>query len=575
MCDLEGMPSAVAAARPRRFRLPGASGLRIVVIAAASVAALLSVVIAAVLVVGMSDWGSESLRREAERVIEGAAGFDVTSSIGPTRLTFDGSRFLALELADVGFANAGTTAPILKAGAMRFGIRLAPLLTGRLQLGSASLSNARVDFGAIPLAGKPDWTASLRNERGLVDPDKIVPLLFTQIDAIMGMVGNGSTQGLDLDDVVFVIPVNGQTREVTVQSGTIAEASPGVLSVQVAADVAGRAVTIDGTATRDAASGRIGSLDIKVTGEALAAAVSGAPVKSMNQLGGFSIGITGHDLIGADPARLVLQASLEKSVIDFGARGLLQGNVDFGLTLQSGSGKVEIDRLKVEVGRNSLEFNGAFGPQPASASGTDAPAYRYELLSTRTIAAPEESPERPLPFGMKVSGVYDPATRDHASGRHLDGQRFGRGHRHSARRTGGGQGARLCHGARRAGNAGRAFQAALAVLRRSQGAALGLQPCVRRHGARQPHRDEGAAGPDRRWRAAVAEEISARFEIDGTRFDTAGSDPAGARRRGVVEVHGNDVDVSIVSGTSLPAERPTGAGEQRDDGGARRSTSRR
>lgn len=550
------MPSAVAAGRPGGLRIPGAGGLRIVAIAAASVAALLSIVIAAVLVVGMSDWGSDSLRREAERVIEGAVGFDVSSTIGPTRLTFDGSRFLALELADVDLVNARTAAPILKAGAMRFGIRLFPLLTGRLLLGSASLSNARVDFGAIPLAGNTDWTARLRNERGLIDPDKIVPLLFAQIDAIMGMVGNGSTQGLDLEDVVFVIPVNGQTREVTVQSGTISESSPGVLSVEVAADVAGRAVSIEGTATRDAASGRIGSLDIQVKGEALAATATGAPVKSMNQLGGFSIGITGHDLIGAEPARLALQASLEQSVLDFGARGLLKGDVDFGLTLQAGSGKVEIDRLKVEVGRNSLEFNGAFGPQPASESGTDAPAYRYELLSTRTIAAPEESPEKPLPFSMRVSGVYDPATRIMRADEINMASDSG-----AARGT-----------ARVELVEGKApgFAMALDVRRMQVAHFKQLWPFFAGPKARLWVFNHVFGGTVRSSRIELkvqpgrigdgvplsTEEISARFEIDGTRFDTAGLIPPVRDASGVVEVHGNDVDVSIVTGTSyLPSGR--------------------
>lgn len=530
--------------------------LRLAVLSAASLAGLVSIAIAAVLIVGMSGWGSESLRREAERVIEQAAGFDVTSSIGPARLTFDGSRFLALELSDVAFANTATEAPILKAGAMRFGIRLFPLLTGKLQLGSASLSDARVDFGAIPLEGKPDWTAALRNERGLIDPDRIVPLIFAQIDSIMDMAGSGSTQGLDLENVVFVVPVSGQAREVTVRSGTIAASSPGVLSVEVDADVAGRAVAIAGTASRDAVSGRVGALDLSIEGQALEASAEAAPVKSMNQLGGFKLAVTGHDATGAGPALLRFFASLEKSSLDFGARGVLQGNVDLGVSLLAGSGKVEVDRLKVDVGRNSLDFNGAFGPKPAAADASEPPLYRYELVSTRTIAAPEESPEKALPFGLKVSGVFDPVSRvlsaDEIGIRSDSGEAAGT--------------------ARVDLEEGKAPGIAMAL--DVQGMQVShfkqLWPFFAGPKARQWVFNHVFGGTVRASRIEMMvqpgrigdgvplsnEEIFARFEIDDTRFDTAGLIPPVRDASGVVEVRGNDVDLSIVSGVSyLPSGR--------------------
>ena len=131
--DLGAFPSAAELdPRPRRRWLP-ARARKILLATFAGAAGLVLLLVLAVYAIGVSGFGSEQLRVAAERNLEKFAGFDITASVGPARITFDASRFLALEVRDVSLKHASDGSAIADAGMVRFGVRLLPLLSGRCQ----------------------------------------------------------------------------------------------------------------------------------------------------------------------------------------------------------------------------------------------------------------------------------------------------------------------------------------------------------------------------------------------------------------------------------------------------------
>ncbi|TGV05055.1 hypothetical protein EN816_36810, partial [Mesorhizobium sp. M8A.F.Ca.ET.173.01.1.1] len=129
---------------------------------------------------GTSGIGTERLRAEAETAIEKLAGVDVNVTVGPARLTLDGSSFVALQVSDVSLKTADGK-PMADVGRVRFGIRLLPLLSGDVRLTSARFSDARIMVAAMP-SGGGDWTTALRNEDGLVDPEKVSATVFSGVN---------------------------------------------------------------------------------------------------------------------------------------------------------------------------------------------------------------------------------------------------------------------------------------------------------------------------------------------------------------------------------------------------------
>jgi len=563
--DLAGMPSA--AGQHRHWR-PGSYGLRRAVrlfcggLAGAAIVAGLFAGI--VMLVGLSGWGSERLRAEAEKAIERVAGVPVEATIGPARLTLDGSRLIAIELNDVEVRDARSGAAMLRAGEMRFGIRLLPLLTGKVQLGSATIADARIDIGALPRTGGTDWSAILRDERGLVDPDRVPEVLFGQLNLVMNAVEAGQARTLDLANVAVIAPEGDRVHTLDIATASFAETAPGTLFIAVAAVMDGRPLTLEGEAVRDAATRRIASVDISLAGDALPGDTAVPPRGSVTQLGGFSVALKGGEGDPGKPATLGVVARMKQSVLDLGARGAFVGDMDLDMTFAEGSRKVEINSLRLVTGRNSLEFNGAIGPRPPGERANDVPAYRYELVSTRTVVAPEGSPEPALDFRMRIAGIFDPLTRilsaDDIAVKSGPGEALG-----TARVT---------------FVEGKAPGIALALeLEKMQVAHVKqLWPFFSGPKARawvfahvfggrvDSSRIEFRVEPGRLGNGVPlsAEEVSARFAISDTRFDTAGLIPPVRDASGIVEVHGNDFDVTLEEGTVyMPSGRTVAASNGR------------
>ncbi|RTL97214.1 MAG: hypothetical protein EKK31_27390 [Hyphomicrobiales bacterium] len=558
--DLAKLPSACSvpplgrAAVRRRFRILGRvfAGLCAFVLLAA----------AGVYVLGASGIGTERLRAEAEAAIERLAGVDVNVTVGAARLTLDGSSFVALQVNDVSLKTADGK-PMADIGRVRFGMRLLPLLSGDLRLTSARFSNAHIVVAAMP-SGGGDWTAALRNENGLVDPNKVSAAVFASVNDALDAVREDSIRQIDLRNVEFELPDTWLVKRVTVSSATVAQTGAGRMQFSYDADVDGRHATLTATATRDATARRIASLeaDLEIEGAGSSGEGSSAevgPAADGARLGSIALKLSGSEASGDNPSRLAASLSLTGSVLDLDERGLLPVDADANATLVAGSNKISVDRLLIRNGRSSFDFAGSIGPKPAVAG--EEPAYRYDLTSDGSTLAPSESPEPALQFLARVAGVYQPKSRK------LVAEQIGV----------------------RSGGSGEVLGAA--ALSFIDDGSPGISLSLNVHDMPVSHVKQlwpwfsarnarlwvlgnlfGGTVTDANLQFQVApgrlgngvpltgDEVFGRFQIEGSRFDTAGRIPPVRDAVGAVAFHGNDVDISLSSGSVyMPSGRTVAA----------------
>lgn len=551
--DLGAFPSACKVPPLGRARI--GRGFRILGRLVAGLGALVLLAAAGVYVLGASGFGTERLRAEAETAIEKLAGFDVDVAVGPARLTLDGSSFIALQVSDVVLKTADGK-PMADAGRVRFGIRLIPLLSGEVRLTSARVSDAHIVAAAMP-SGGGDWTAALRNEDGLVDPEKLADAVFANVNHALDAVREDSMRQIDLSNVEFVLPDAGSVKRVTVADASVLQTGLGSMQFSATADVDGRALTVAATATRDPAARRVSALDASVG----LAEAKGAATPTGGKLGTVALKLTGSEGAGETASRLVASLSLAGAVLDLGTRGLLPADVDANATLISGSNKIQVDRLLLKTGRSTFDFAGSIGPKPASGTAGEEPAYRYDLTSDRSILAPSESPEPALDFVARVAGVYQ--TKSHK----LLAEQIGV-------RSGGSSEVMGTASVTFVDGKAPGISVSLNVHDMPVSHVKQLWPWFSARNARLWVLNNLFGGrvvnasvgfqvvPDRLGNGVPlsADEVFGRFQIEGSRFDTAGRIPPIRDAVGEVSFHGNDVDVALTSGSVfMPSGRTVAA----------------
>lgn len=548
--DLGKFPSACNVPPLGQARI--GRGFRILTRLVAGFCAFVLLAAVAVYVIGASGFGTERLRAEAETAIEKLAGVDVDVTVGPARLTLDGSSFIALQVSDVSLKTADGK-PMADAGRVRFGIRLIPLLSGEVRLTSARISDAHIVTAAMPAGG--DWTAGLRNRDGLIDPEKLTAAVFAGVNHGLDAVREDSMHRIDLRNVEFVLPEAGTVKLVRINNASVLQSGPGSMTFSADAAVDGRALAITAATSRDTTTRRVTALDASVK------VADGDPAAVAGKLGAVALKLTGSEGSGENDSQLTAALSLTGSVLDLGTRGLLPADVDVDATLAAGSNKIEVDRLLLKTGRSTFDFAGSIGPKPATGAAGEEPSYRYDLTSDGSTLAPAESPEPALKFFARIAGVYQ------TSSHKLVAEQIGI----------------------RSGPTGEALGTASVAF--VEGKAPGISVAFNVHDMPVSHVKQlwpwfsarnarlwvlqnlfggrvvdanlqFQVVPDRLGNGVPlsADEVFGRFQIEGSRFDTAGRIPPIRDAVGAVAFHGNDVDISLTSGSVyMPSGRTVAA----------------
>jgi len=554
--DLSSFPSATTETKPVRSWFPKRSWLprragKILLGAIGGLAAVLLLAVAALYAIGLSGIGSERMRLAAETAVRQAVGSDVDVAMGPARITLDGVRFLALEVSDVSLKRTGG-ADIAQAGSIRFGVRLLPLLSGDVKVSSASLSDARI-FTAALGTGQTDWTALVRNDRGLIEPDLVARAIFASAHQALDAVGLKALRRVALENVELVVPSGESATTVRVIDAHLSATANKGLALSSTIDVGGRAIAFQASASRDSETRKISALDITAS----ATAPQGAQ-QTGSRLGAVEIKLTGKE--DSEAGQVEATVKIAGWTADFGPRGTISGDLDFGGRLVTGTDRLEVGRLRASIGRTLLDFRGLIGPRPATQAVDDEPAYRFNLVSARSTFAPDGSPEPAARIAVRLTGAYLPESATVSADEILlKGQ------------SGEALGAATL---RFAPGKVPGMSVAFNVTDMPVSQAKQLWPWFSARGARawvlnnvfggrvteaqlQFRVEPGRLGNGVPLSAA---ESSGTFKLEGTRFDTAGLIPPVRDATGVVDYKGNDVDVALSSGTVfLPSGRTVAA----------------
>jgi hypothetical protein len=508
-----------------------------------AIVVLLLLLVGGIYVAGRIGVGSERLRLAAEETIQSAVGVDVETSVGSTRLMLSGTRLVAIEARDVKIVRADTAETVLSAGRIRFGLKLMPLLHGRVVLGSASIADARIAPADLRPTGNQHWNAALRNPEGLFDPSLISEAVFGAMHRTFDFVEKAGTRRLKISNVVLSQSWRGLRADLTISELVVQRPASGEISFTGNAELAGRAISIDGKASRNDA-GAIRDLSARFS--VSRKEPNAGEARTTPEIGSFELAVEGSET-GRQPGRLVISADMQDTVFDLESQGRAVASAEIRAALSRDSKTLSIERAHVKTGRSDFDFRGVMGPL----AGTDQnrpPAYGFELFSARSVVAPTDSPEPAPPLVAHIAGHYEPDTRrltaDVVDVRTSTGQMSA-----SASMT-------LAPG----------MTPGLTLAISSAGMDTGqlkqLWPWFAAHGPREwvlghvfgGRITEGSirlAVPPGRFGNGVAlsaDEVSGHFKIENTRFDVAGRMPPVRDGDGVIDFAGTDVKINLSAG---------------------------
>lgn len=552
---LERLPSASAQARRSAAGNGRRSSVRRHLFGlTAIVVAIPLLAIALVLAVGASGLGTGRLQQAAQSALTSFVGEDVSAVFGDARLTLWGPGLVGLELRDAEFRTGGEAGHSAAAERMRFGLRLAPLLSGELSLSGVNLSGLRVSVGSGD--GASGSFAALYDERGLVDPDLLVARTFSSVGALLAASSRVGAP-ITIDDAALALPDGAGVTDLTLHRIEIAPETDGV-SFRADGHAAATPVTFTGNAGAEG-----GVLAFELVAEAPEFRWSYSPGELERPFArridaAIRLNLSGRKNLPDGRGALRTVVAIDDLLLETVDGTRQSGGYHLEALLDEGAGKLEIERLLADIGHTHLEFHGAV--QPAPADEFPDPVYRYELVSDGSRIGASDSPERAVGVLARIAGIIDPA-RGRLTADEL-----------RVRTTGG----EVIGNAALVAEEGKTPAAFLAITVPNMPVshAKQLWPWKAADGARAWVLDNVYGGEVRNSRLEMSvvagrfgggepfqpDEISGHFEVFGTRFDTAGEIPPVRDADGTIDFAGTDVTIRLSSGTAfLPSGRTVDA----------------
>ncbi|MFN3548504.1 MAG: DUF3971 domain-containing protein [Mesorhizobium sp.] len=510
------------------------------------VLALVLVAAGTLYLAGAAGFGNDRIKREAEIALSAYAGSPVRVEAGAARLSWGKIGLVSIEVPAVRLSDARDGGEFARAGAMRFGFSLWPLLSGRLVVAEVALKEAVIDGAALPVSresGEPGWLDGVADERGLIDPDKVVASIFGGMNQLFDALEGREAPRAVFQDVELIFAGPARNRLHVQRFAAWREPGQG-LKLEGAFDLLGRPVELTGVASRRAASGV--KFELQIDAAQLAAETSADNPPWVDGVGRIR-------LTGTRPApgrgRIRIAATGTDIAANLPEFGPVRADLDVAAVLAAGAGKLEFERISVKTERSTFTFHGAVGPVPAKEEREAAPAYRWEFNSDGSVVAVSGVSEPALKFLARVAGTYDPAARlltaRELGVRTRPGEVVGRATVQFFE--------------------GRSPSVALALDIPSMPVAHAKQlwPTPTAPGARawvlsnvfggtiENSRIRFRVEPGRLGNGVPlnGDEVNGSFTIAETRFDITGELPAVRDAYGTVDFRGSDVDITLASGT--------------------------
>ncbi len=496
--------------------------------------------------------GEGRLRNEAVAAIDTLAGDAYVTSIGGTRLSFDGLDMLTVHVTDVQLTPRAQDAGDLEIGSARFALRLLPLLRGEVRLGRMRVDDARIELAALTRTqGQP--ALGLFDDAGRLDQDATITAVFAGAQEMVALLDRRDVDRVRLRNVEFV-DADPTGEVVRIADAVLSRAGAESFRLEGELSVFGRPLTIQGDIGRRAGTDLVDTLRLGAEMPAVEAETAPDPVDG-HHIGELSLLVTGSQTPSATQLEVSGHARGIDILFDRARSERIVGDVQVSATLAAGAGKAEFDDLRIVTGRSEWRFHGALGAAPEPAAG-----YRFELVSDGSTVAPLDSPEPPFRVVARLAGHLDPSLKtialDEIGVRAPDGEVRGGGQIDFA--AGSTPGLKL----------------ELDVDRVSVGHTKQLWPWFAARSARNwvlanvfGGRVEAGhlvvdAAPGRLTDGVPLgpEELQGHFKVNGTRFDVAGRIPAVRDGYGAVDFSGTKVDISLDSGTVfMPGNRTVNA----------------
>lgn len=495
--------------------------------------------VGAVQIAAWSGWGADRLSTAAQRTISDLNDRPVDTRIGTTRLSLDGWR-PAIELRDVRVVDRESGRMLLEAGRIGFGLNPRPLLSGRIELDSASVSGARFDAGALGRREGPGLGDRLENANGAIDAGRAVQAIYGALHSAFGLLESGRTRRIALSDVALTTGAF-DAGALHLARLTVTQPARGTVAFAGEAAAGERRIALEGTAERPAGSDAIGAVTARLE-------IPQPQEGPASWHGALVLAVTGQQVDGPGSGRLTAELSLDDAELRLGPEDTLAGDARLRLVAKESAPIVLIERGRFETGRSLFDLRGAVGPLPGQ-QADEPPRYGFEVVSARSVVAPLDSPEPALPIRLRLVGTYDPGAGRLAADV-IDVRTSAGGLRASAALT-----------FREGATPGLSLALSLEAL--PVGHTKQLWPWFAASGARAWVLDNvfGGRVVDSSLRLRVppgrlgngepldASEVSGRFAVESTRFDVAGRIPPVRDGGGVVAFQGTDVDIALSSGT--------------------------
>lgn len=531
---LDGMPSALDDAPAP----PAGGGGRFLRVVLWSIGGLALVIVALALAAGLAlnaGYGVAQLDRAADSQLSALFGRPVDASFSRPRISMDSVGAFAIEAADASVVEPGG-APVAHARKLRFVVSLTALLRGRLALSGASAEGARIDVGALAPAAAPEsslWAT-------LADPDALAKSAFATVSALLAGLERAGADRVGLDDVELAWG-DGVAKRLGIVS-LDARRSGRALKIDASLERDGKPISVEAVAGIDAA-GKVAELALAADLPAI-----GGPADKL-RIGPAHLAMKGSQANGdaiafdLDPVDVSIVSGSET----------FDWRVAAKAELIEGSGKLEFNEVTAVSGATRLAFTGAMSP--VTPSETER-AFRYELVSDKSVSAPADSSEPPLEFSARIAGRWTPAagllTAEQFGVRTLQGEVMGT--------------ASLTFADERA-------PATYLAVRVEEGLPVGHAKQLWPAGAAPSARHwtlqnlfggkltagflEMKLGPGRLPEGKYGnDEISGHFAVSGARFDVAGDMPPVRDANGTIDFSGDDVRITLESGAAfMPSGR--------------------
>ncbi|MFD1197332.1 DUF3971 domain-containing protein [Brucella gallinifaecis] len=396
---------SIACVRPRRSFLKWCS------YASLSLLIVLVLVGGAGFVLLRSGVNSDLLRDETQKGLANVLGHGASAAIGSVGLSLDQNSLVALEARDVSISDPDYGISIKNIESVRLGLAPLPLLTGSLRVSELEVDGAFFDLPEQEGAGF--WKFLPYDNKGYVDFDALSAELFSTMRRNLELLHNQNTRAIGFQNTIIRFHTGDIQQSIDIKKLRLIE-NAGKISVEGNVVWQNKAITINGNIDRkgsendlDAFRIQIGNLPVNLgSPEEVSQLIEGNRVNpahfDLNAIANLTL--SGQAATGDSPERISAELSVKDVNMELGRVADIRGEALLRLEHEVGSGKIEVKPSRIGLGGLRAEFNGAFGPDPASEPGN--PAYRFEVLTSSATSRPLESSDPAVSFGVKIAGRY-------------------------------------------------------------------------------------------------------------------------------------------------------------------------